>query len=430
MSEINFKLPEKFVKLTQDESKYLFVLGGAGSGKSVFASFKLILRCITEPGHRFVAVRKVAKTIRESVFKELQLRIVEMDLVQFFEINKTEMKLLYKPTGSEIITYGLDDPEKLKSLAKITGIWIEELCPEVDKNSFDQLILRLRGQTDYYKQVICTFNPVDERHWSKSRVDEGRETDHVHHSTMLDNPFIDKEYIDEIKLMSKSNPNYYRIFFQGAWGRAEVQSPYLYNFELKKHTGKVSLDDKFPLIFSFDFNVDPFVCIIGQIYRDHSGHHVHVCHEITLFDGDVHKMCERIKSKFSTAQLSRAYFTGDAMQKKKEITQQNNIDAWQMIRSQLNVSSKRMAVPRSNPRVSENRHLVNFILSQHPDVMIDADECSQLIIDCQYVEADDEGNILKKNRNKESQRADHLDAFRYLCNAFMGDFVMKPSKYI
>lgn len=432
MSEnsIDFKLPEKFIKLLNDDSKFLFVLGGAGSGKSVFASFKLILRCITEQNHRFVAVRKVAKTIRESVFKELQMRISEMNLTQFWEINKTEMKLVYKPTGSEIITYGLDDPEKLKSLAKITGIWIEELVPEVEQDDFDQLVLRLRGNSPSYKQIISTFNPVDERHWVKKRIDSERASDHVHHSTVLDNPFIEQEYIDEVKMMADSNPNYFRIFYQGEWGRADAKSPYLYNFDRAKHTAPVKLDDRFPIIFSFDFNVDPFACIVAQIYRDTSGHHVHVFDEITLFDGDVHKMCDRIKSKYSTVQLSRAFYTGDAMQRKKEITQQNNIDAWQMIMTQLRVSKKRMAVPRSNPRVSENRHLMNFVLSQHPDVKINVERCPQLVTDCDYVESDDDGNILKKNRHKENQRADHLDCFRYLINAFMSDFVVKPKKYI
>jgi hypothetical protein len=114
-------------------------------------------------------------------------------------------------------------------------------------------------------------------------------------------------------------------------------------------------------------------------------------------------------------------FTGDAMQRKREITQRNNIDAWRIIDQQLNLG-RRLLVPKSNPSVKENRHLVNAVLAFHPDIIINP-ECKKLIYDMQFVEADADGDIIKKNRNKEEQRADALDCFRYDINTHLRNFI-------
>jgi hypothetical protein len=43
----------------------------------------------------------------------------------------------------------------------------------------------------------------------------------------------------------------------------------------------------------------------------------------------------------------------------------------------------------------------------------------------QYVESDEEGNLIKTNRQKQHQRSDALDTFRYLCNTYLPDFIRK-----
>jgi hypothetical protein len=133
-------------------------------------------------------------------------------------------------------------------------------------------------------------------------------------------------------------------------------------------------------------------------------------------------MCDRIKESFDKMTISGMYFTGDAMQRKREITQRNNIDGWRIMKKELNISDTRLQVPRSNPKVSENRHLVNAVLSYHNDFIIHP-SCSLLINEMQYTEADEEGSIIKKNRNNENERADCLDGLRYSINTWLSDFI-------
>jgi len=80
-------------------------------------------------------------------------------------------------------------------------------------------------------------------------------------------------------------------------------------------------------------------------------------------------MCDMLENMFGMNVMSNAIFTGDAMQKKREITQRNNIDAWRMIDVRFSLG-RRLMVPRANPSVRENRHLVNAILAFHPDLLI------------------------------------------------------------
>ena len=68
---------ETFLPLFFDTHRHLVLMGGGGSGKSIFAGRKLIERADSEAGHRFLVVRKVAKTLRESCFDQLRAQAYE-----------------------------------------------------------------------------------------------------------------------------------------------------------------------------------------------------------------------------------------------------------------------------------------------------------------------------------------------------------------
>ena len=90
----------------------------------------------------------------------------------------------------EILFAGLDDVEKLKSIHDITGIWIEE-ASEIEERDFDQLDIRLRGESRYYQQIILTFNPITITHWLKKRFFDRKDPRvRTHRSTYKDNLII------------------------------------------------------------------------------------------------------------------------------------------------------------------------------------------------------------------------------------------------
>lgn len=167
--------------------------------------------------YSYLIVRKTGKSIRNSVFRLLVEMISEMSLNGLFKINKTEMTIT-SLTGSTLITSGLDDVEKLKSIANINRIWIEE-ASEISEQDFNQLDLRLRGQSAVGYQMTLTFNPISELHWlKKSFFDVGRQDSFILKTTYLDNRFLDDKYIETLHELKRQDEQYYRIYALGEWG--------------------------------------------------------------------------------------------------------------------------------------------------------------------------------------------------------------------
>ena len=208
---------ETFMPLFADTHRYLVLKGGGGSGKSIFAGRKVLERATSEPGHRFLVCRKVARTIRESCFKQLRGQISDHYPDAGAKVNKSDMVITFA-NGSEILFAGLDDVEKLKSIYNITGIWIEE-ASELLEGDFNQLDIRLRGKTKYYKQIILTFNPISMQHWLKKRFFDTRdERAMTHESTYRDNRFLDEENIRTLEGFKDTDEYYYTVYCLGMWG--------------------------------------------------------------------------------------------------------------------------------------------------------------------------------------------------------------------
>ena len=211
---------ERFFPLFFDTHRYLVLKGGGGSGKSIFAGRKVLERCVSEPGHRWLVVRKVARTLRESCFEQLKNQAEQhyADAVDFIPRGKGGDLYIRFKNGSEILFAGLDDVEKLKSIYDITGIWIEE-ASELKESDFQQLDIRLRGEFPEYQQIILSFNPVSVTHWLKRRFfDENDPRACVHESTYLDNRFLPPEAVRTLTGFRGRDEYYYQVYCLGEWG--------------------------------------------------------------------------------------------------------------------------------------------------------------------------------------------------------------------
>lgn len=206
-----------FLPLLFDQHRYLVLKGGGGSGKSIFAGRKVLERVTTEPGHRWLVCRKVARTLRESCFAQLRSQIAEHYPDAGAKVNKSDMTITFA-NGGVILFAGLDDVEKLKSIYNITGIWIEE-ASELEEGDFDQLDIRLRTEFPYYLQIILSFNPVSITHWLKRRFfDRVDPRATVHESTYKDNRFLIQEARDTLEGFRETDPYYYMVYALGQWG--------------------------------------------------------------------------------------------------------------------------------------------------------------------------------------------------------------------
>ena len=206
-----------FLPLFFDHHRHLILMGGGGSGKSIFAGRKVLERCATEPGHRMLVVRKVAKTLRESCFDQLKTQAMQYygQAIKMIPRGKSGDMYITFVNGSEILFAGLDDVEKLKSIHDISGIWIEE-ASELLEGDFNQLDIRLRGERTYYKQIIISFNPISITHWLKKRFFDREDTRVVtSRTTYKDNRFLPEEDRLTLEAFRETDPYYYQVYCLG-----------------------------------------------------------------------------------------------------------------------------------------------------------------------------------------------------------------------
>ena len=220
-------LSDRFMEILPNEYRYLFLYGGAGSSKSESAGRKIIYRCMKEGGHKVLILRKIRNSVHESVVPVIKDILEENEIP--YDYNKTDRRLtFYNYVGQKnvILFDGLDNPEKIKSIKGITMIWMEELT-EFGKKDFMQVDLRIRGLTEFYKQIMGTFNPDEaQAAWIKEMFFEDdsaytgpgkREGSYLHHSTIEDNPILEiyDEYIKIVEAID--DPALRKIYREGRW---------------------------------------------------------------------------------------------------------------------------------------------------------------------------------------------------------------------
>jgi len=203
-------------KLQKASKRYVVSYGGAGSSKSYSQTQHEIIRCL-QRHEKLLVIRKVNSTLKDSVISLFKSILNSWGMQSLYEENKTDQNITFV-NGSQILFKGLDDPEKIKSIAGITRVWVEE-ATELSQQDFQQLNLRLRGRNDL--QLTITFNPIDSEHWVKSFFFDNptvREKTEIIKTTYLDNKFIDDTYKEVLESYKDIDKNYYKIYALGEFG--------------------------------------------------------------------------------------------------------------------------------------------------------------------------------------------------------------------
>lgn len=266
--------------LKQYDKRFEVYYGGAGSGKSVFITQKLLYKYLNMSNRKCLIVRKVDATLRDSCFALFKDIISQWGIYDMCKINKTDMTIEL-PNGSVFLFKGLSDRERIKSIANISDIWIEE-STEIEQEDYDQLCLRLRSKLPY-NEIIVSFNPVSKANWCYKRwfadgsiYDKDNTT--ILHTTYRDNKFLPKEYIDNLLNMKKTNYSYYKIYAEGEF--SSLDRKVYNNWEDKAFDYKEILKDKnIEAIFGLDWGYvhDPTAIICSLINK--------TTKEIWIYDG-------------------------------------------------------------------------------------------------------------------------------------------------
>ncbi|MCK4820393.1 PBSX family phage terminase large subunit, partial [bacterium] len=254
-----------FYPLFEREERYLILCGGRGSGKSEFAARKIFKRCMEEGGHRFLILRKVRKTAKESVL-ELTKRLLDENEIKY-EYNKSDRIIsFYAPNGkkNELLFDGLDDPEKIKSIKGLTGMWIEETT-EFNERDFTEVDLCLREPGPSYKQIILSFNPDEAlAPWLKKKFFDVIDPEaYIHNSTIEDNPIEEIRHEYRKQLDRLGDKALYKVYRLGEWAMPKGQ---IYGWDVwdGEHPSSMNVDEIF---YGGDFGYSVNPATIIRIYR-------------------------------------------------------------------------------------------------------------------------------------------------------------------
>jgi phage terminase large subunit len=203
--------------------------GGSSSGKSWFLSQRCVLDVLTG-GRNYLVCRQTARTIRGSVYQQIERVIREAGLLDYFTLNKSDAVITCK-NGYQILFAGLDDVEKIKSLVPangvITDIWIEE-ATETERGDVKDLYKRQRGGDEQTrKRMILSFNPILQSHWIYNEhfagiawSDEQKEYKSddlfILKTTYKDNRFLTTQ--DHADLENEKDKYRYNVYSLGNWG--------------------------------------------------------------------------------------------------------------------------------------------------------------------------------------------------------------------
>jgi hypothetical protein len=402
--DLDKELPDTFKDLMYNEDRFLFLGGTAGSGKSVFAVKKTVVRALMNP-EKFLVARKVQNTVKRSIFEEYKRYIQDSGLRnrRYYRSHDTDLTIWL--ADSIFLFTGMDDREKLKSISGITSAVLEELT-EFDLEDMDQVNIRIRGQTPSYKQIIGMYNRIDEGHWLRDEEEKNnRPNTTFHSSSYVDNPFIDEEYRGVLEAYKNTNPYFYDVYTMGLWGQLSNESKFLYAYDSNKHVQECFLIKDLPLKLSFDFNIEPFATLVYQMPDKDT---MNIIEEIQLDNSDMPSVCDVIKAKYPGMALM---VTGDKSGASRSGVTRGKITYWQVVQKELGLHDYQIRLRSKNLDLVSSRILCNSAFYNKNIAM--SPTCTQLKKDCRSAIVDIYG-ILVKDRNK--YKNDFFDCLRYACD--------------
>lgn len=228
--EVKKEVNRNFRDIWESDVPNHLLKGGRNSFKSSVVGMKTFRDLIDyiKRGEtaNIIVIRKVANTIRDSVFQSyLDFVMPKFGMGNQFTSTVSPYKIRHKKTGSTIHFYGQDDFAKLKSNAikNIIAVWYEEAAEFNSHEEFDQTnatFMRNKHEKAEYVKFYWSYNPPrNPYHWINEWSDKLKAEDKwmVHESNYTQDRlgFVTDQMLDEIDRIRRNDYDYYRYLYLG-----------------------------------------------------------------------------------------------------------------------------------------------------------------------------------------------------------------------
>lgn len=195
--------------------------GGRGSLKSSCVSLLVPMILLTNKGTHALVLRKVANTIRDSVYAQYLWAIGELGMAKYWDAKVQPMELIYRPTKQRIMFRGADDPMKIKSIKVPFGYIAVTHFEEKDQfagRAEIRTILQstMRGGSKFWN--FESYNPpISRDNWANKDSLEERADRLCHKSTYLEAPpeWLGEQFLREAEYLKETDERAYQHEYLG-----------------------------------------------------------------------------------------------------------------------------------------------------------------------------------------------------------------------
>ena len=197
------------------------IRGGRGSLKSSTVSLLVPQLLIANPNTHALVLRKVANTLRDSVFNQYMWAIAELGMAGLWYAKVSPMELIYRPTGQKIMFRGADDPMKIKSIKVPFGYIAVTHFEEKDQFSGRAEIRTILQSTMRGGDKFWNFEsynpPISRDNWANVDSAEDKPNRLCHISTYLDAPksWLGEEFLNEAEYLKQTDERAYQHEYLG-----------------------------------------------------------------------------------------------------------------------------------------------------------------------------------------------------------------------
>jgi Terminase large subunit, T4likevirus-type, N-terminal len=387
------------------EARFKGFSGPVGSGKSYALCQEALRMCRLNEGRTGLIGAPTIPMLRDATMRTFSDACEESG--ERYSVNKSTNTVTLKASNSRVLFRSLDAYERLRGTT-LAWFGVDELT-YVKEEAWLRLEARLR---DPEAKRLCGFGVWTPKgfDWVARRF---REEPVEGYALIEAEPFENRHILE-------NTPDYYErlkasydesFFEQEALGKyVNLQAGRVYyTFERKEHVGAYAVDADEPLLWSWDFNINPMSSVVCQRMRDV----VYVVDEIVLKTSSTPEVCEEFLQRYGEHRAGLKVY-GDASGSHGNTV--TGTSDYQYIRKFL--ASHRslkgtVTVAAANPPVRDRINLANARLKNalgERRLFVDR-RCKQLVKDFEEVGyKPDSGQI-----DKDDPARTHLsDALGYL----------------
>lgn len=210
-------------QLKEGLNSSFWLKGGRGSTKSSAISVEIILGMEKDVNANAVILRKVAETLRESVYEQMLWAIDILGLTDEYHASVKPLRITKIKTGQRIVFKGAEKPKKVKASKFRRGyakfIWYEEV-DEFNSMAEIRTINQSLGRGGSGITIFYSYNPPESNtNWVNVEVEQQkiRSEVFVHHSDYLTVPeeWLGELFIQEARHLEKVNLDKYKHEYLG-----------------------------------------------------------------------------------------------------------------------------------------------------------------------------------------------------------------------